>query len=300
MSFERVAGFLALTLAITMTSPAFAGDSNPTTQPYAKFILDFISHTDPSLQAQVEKIDTELREKFGMKPDQTSVGVLDLTKAERLAMINGDRMDYGASVPKIGILLAYFDLTPRAAFELDPTIRKELGRMIKVSDNEMASKYSHLLGLRPIQAVLTKYKLWDEMHGGGIWVGKHYGKDKERYGDPVGDNSHAATVRQLLRYFLLLEQDKLVSPAASKTMKEIFASPDIPFDDIKFVKALKDREGVTLYRKWGTWEDWHHDCAVVTGPGRHYILVAMTKHPQGDDYLVDLATNVDDSLQAKP
>jgi beta-lactamase class A len=153
------------------------------------------------------------------------------------------------------------------------------------------------MGLKQIQTILNREGFYDEKHGGGIWVGKHYGKDKERYGDPVGDNSHAATVRQLLRYFLLLEQGKLVSPAASKTIKEIFASPDIPFDEIKFVKALKDRQGVTLYRKWGTWEDWHHDCAVVAGPGRHYILVAMTRHPEGDEYLVDLATNVDDLLK---
>ena len=45
----------------------------------------------------------------------------------------------------------------------------------------------------------------------------------ERYGDPIGDNAYAATVRQLLRYFLMLEQEKIVSSAASKTMREIFA-----------------------------------------------------------------------------
>ena len=32
-----------------------------------------------------------------MTRDQTAVGVLDLTRAERLAMINPDRIDYGAS-----------------------------------------------------------------------------------------------------------------------------------------------------------------------------------------------------------
>src|SRR5947208_650135 len=108
---------------------------------------------------------------------------------------------------------------------------------------------------------------------------------------------YAATVRQLLRHFPLLEQRKLVSPEASKTMREIFASPDIPHDDIKFVKALADRPGVQIIRKWGTWEDWHHDCAVVTAPGRHYILVALTKHPKGDEYLVDLAQRMDDVMQ---
>jgi len=33
---------------------------------------------------------------------------------------------------------------------------------------------------------------------------------------------------------------------------------------------------------------------------RHYILVALTKHPQGDDYLVELAKQVDDALTQPP
>ena len=143
--------------------------------------------------------------------------------------------------------------------------------------------------------VLNSYHFYDTNHGGGIWVGRHYGGGGERIGDPLSDNSHAATVRQLLRYFLLLEQGKLVSPEASKTMREIFASPDIPHDNIKFVKGLAGRD-VQIIRKWGTWENWFHDSAVITGPGRYYILVAMTRHPKGDDYLVGLAQAVDDLM----
>src|SRR4029078_9789487 len=159
-----------------------------------------------------------------------------------LAMIHPDREEYAASVPKIGILLAYFQMHPEAATNLDPTTQHELGMMAKASNNEMASKFSHELGLKKIQQVLDDYHLYDKDHGGGIWVGKHYGKDTERYVSPVGDNSHAATVRQLLRYFLMLEQGKLVSPEASKKMREIFESPDIPHDSIKFVKGLDGRD----------------------------------------------------------
>ncbi len=126
-------------------------------------------------------------------------------------------------------------------------------------------------------------------------MGKHYGQGSERIGDPLANNSHAATVRQLVRFFLLLEQGKLVSPDASKTMREIFASPDIPPDEIKFVKGLAGRD-VQIIRKWGTWENWFHDSAVVTGPGRHYILVALTHHPKGDDYLIELAKSVNDLM----
>jgi beta-lactamase class A len=150
------------------------------------------------------------------------------------------------------------------------------------------------MGLKEIQRVLDAYQFFDRKHG-GIWMGKHYGPSEERLGDPINDHSHAATVRQLIRFYLLLEQGKLVSPQASKLMREIFASPEIPHDDIKFVKGLADRE-VQLLRKWGSWKDWLHDSAIITGPGRHYILIALTHHPKGDAYLVDLARAVDETM----
>ena len=261
---------------------------------FANYTLAYTTPVDPMLQAKLEKIDSDLRAKFGMTPEQTSVGVLDLNTL-LLAMVRPDREDYGASVPKIGILLAYFQLNPEAATNLDAQTRHELGDMIKQSSNEMAAKYSGELGLEPIQAVLDSYHLYDANHGGGLWVGKHYGKDGERYGDPVGNNSHAATVRQLLRYYLLLEQGKLVSPAASRTMREIFASPDIPHRDDKFVKGLAGRD-VQVLRKAGWWEDWYLDSAIVIGGGRHYIVVAMLHHPKGEDYLVEFARAADDLI----
>ncbi len=261
---------------------------------FQNYTLDYDSRVEAALQARLEAVDNRLRAQFDMTTAQTAVGLLDLNTL-RLAMIHPDREEYAASVPKIGILLAYFQLHPAAATNLDAQIRHELGLMAKASNNETAAKFSTELGLKKIQAVLDSYHFYDTNHGGGIWVGKHYGRTGERYSSPVGDNSHAATVRQLLRYFLLLEQGRLVSPAASKMMREIFASADIPHDDIKFVKGLAGRH-VQIIRKWGSWEDWLHDTAVVTGGGRRYILVALTRHPKGDEYLVELAKVVDDLM----
>ena len=284
-----------LSLCVLVAAIASAA---PATRPFADYVLDYDTPVDPNLQARIESIDAKLRGKHGMSGDDAAVGLLDLTSL-RLAMIHPDRIEYAASVPKIGILLAYFHLHPDAATDLDPTVRRELGQMAKASSNEMAAKYSREIGLKEIQKVLNDYGFYDASRGGGIWVGKHYGKGGERIGDPVADHSHAATVRQLLRYFLMLEQGKLVSPQAGAAMREIFASPEIAHDDIKFVKALQGRDGMQIIRKWGTWEDWRHDAAVITAPGRHYILVGLTHHPKGDDYLVDLAAQVDDLMQGK-
>jgi beta-lactamase class A len=265
---------------------------------FPSYTLEYDTPVDAALQRDVEAIDARLRTRHGIADGLTAVGVLDL-QTRRLALVRPDAVDYAASVPKIGILLAWFQLHPEAALHLDGSTRHELGQMIKLSSNEMAAKYSQLLGLKRIQEVLESYRFYDATRGGGLWVGKHYGQGSERYVDPVGGHSHAATVRQLLRFYLLLEQGRLVSPAASSVMREIFASPEIgPLED-KFVQGLAGR-GLELRRKSGWWETWFHDSAVVTGPGRHYIVVAMTHHTRGDAYLVDFAAAVDDRLAGPP
>jgi beta-lactamase class A len=255
------------------------------------FTLDYGTPVDAELQRKIESIDGQLRARYGMTTAQSAVGVLDLNRL-RLAMIHSDRIEYAASVAKIGILLAWFHRHPEVGDDVEANTRHELGLMIKASSNEMATKFSREMGLAAIQEAINSYGLYDQGHGGGIWMGKHYGKSDERIGDPVGGHSHAATVRQLLHFYLLLEQGKLVSPAASKAMRDIFVSPEIPHDQIKFVKALGGRN-VEILRKWGSWQNWLHDTAIVTGPGRHYILVALTNHPKGDEYLVDFARAID-------
>jgi beta-lactamase class A len=285
--------FALITLAVALVG--CASTSPPSGRAFQDYSLDYDTPIDPAPQARLESIDADLRGKLGMTPEQAAAGVLDL-RTLRLAMIHPDRGEYAASVPKIGILLAYFTLRPGAAKNLDAQTRHELGLMIKSSSNEMAAKFSRELGLKQIQQVLNEGGFYDEKRGGGIWVGKHYGRSGERYGDPVGDNSHAATVRQLLRFYLLLEQGKLLSAEASKVMREIFESPDVPHDRIKFVKALEGRD-VQIIRKWGSWENWLHDSAVMTGGSRHYILVGLTRHSRGDEYLEELAKAVDDAIR---
>jgi beta-lactamase class A len=259
------------------------------------FEMNYDTPTDPTLQRQLEQIDAKLRARFGIAPEQTDVGLLDL-RTHGLAMIHPDQIEYAASVAKVGILLAWFQKHPEAATLLDRQTEHELGLMIKASSNEMATRFSRELGLREIQQVLNEHGFYDAAHGGGIWVGKHYGANSERIGDPVANDSHAVTVRQLIRFYYLLDQRQLVSPAASEKMLEIFRSPDIPHDDHKFVHGLAGRN-LTILRKWGTYEDWLHDSAIIEGPHRRYILIGLTHHPKGDQYLEALAREVDDLMR---
>ncbi len=250
--------------------------------------------TDRGLQRELEAIDRRLRATAGIPEEQTSAGVLDL-RTGRLAWVRPDRMDYAASLPKIGILLAWFDAN-RDAATWDEETRRELGQMIKRSDNAIAAKFSRAMGLPAIQAVLDREGFYDATQGGGLWLGKHYGKSEERFGDPVGNHSHGANVRQVMRFLLRLEQGTLVSAEASRAMRGIFASPGIAHIDDKFVRGLAGR-AVEVRRKAGWWETWAHDAAVVTGGGRHYLIVAMTRHAQGEHYLVEFARAVDDIVK---
>src|ERR1700674_5282802 len=103
-------------------------------------ILDYKTPLDAKLQERLEGIDARLRAKHGISPDQAAVGLLDL-KRLRLAMVHPDRMEYAASVAKIGILLAYFQLHPESATDLQVQTRHELGLMIKASNDEMATRF---------------------------------------------------------------------------------------------------------------------------------------------------------------
>src|ERR1051326_4779740 len=123
------------------TTPLIAQDTH---QAFDHYTLDFTTPVDAALQTKLESLDALLRERYGIGSNLTAVGLLDLKKLQ-LAMIHPDHIEYGASVPKIGILLAWFQLHPEAARQLEPAIRHELGLMIKVSSNEMAAKYSREL-----------------------------------------------------------------------------------------------------------------------------------------------------------
>src|SRR6266705_3258156 len=67
---------------------------------FEHYVLDYDSPVDPKLQAELEKIDTTLRAKYGMTSEQTEVGLLDLNTLQ-LATIHPDREEYAASIAKI-------------------------------------------------------------------------------------------------------------------------------------------------------------------------------------------------------
>ena len=254
------------------------------------------THPDPTLQDALDALDLRLCEELGIQEDARACGVLDLTDL-RLAWIRPDVSFYGASVPKICILLGFLDACRDGSCEWTPDAERELVLMIRRSDNELAAKYSRLVGLERLQALLgsERYQLYDRDGHGGLWCGKHYGIPEPRTADPVGGHSHAATVRQCLRFYLMLEQDRLLDERACQLMRRIFAAPLVDVHNSNFVAGLNGRD-VTLIRKSGLWEDWHLDTARVRHGDRTYLLCGMVRHAEGGKYLSSLARGVDTLL----
>ncbi|NLE59179.1 MAG: hypothetical protein GX616_12520, partial [Planctomycetes bacterium] len=68
---------LAISAAAVICLCSCAAESS--SRSFERYVLTYDSPVDPSLQANVEQIDTRLRERFSMTTEQTAVGVLDLT-----------------------------------------------------------------------------------------------------------------------------------------------------------------------------------------------------------------------------
>ena len=136
-----------------------------------------------------------------------------------------------------------------------------------------------------------RYRLYDPKRNGGLWVGKEYAKSGAWKRDPLHNLSHGATALQVARFYYLLETGQLVSPELSRQMKDILGHPAI---EHKFVKGLKSVHPQSrIYRKSGTWRQYHSDSAIIEHDGRRYIAVALAKSPRGGQWLSDLIVAMD-------
>ncbi len=232
-----------------------------------------------------------------------AVGVVDLSDINdiRFARINGNTMMYAASLPKLAILLAAEQALQDGTLKETPAIRNDMRIMISRSDNGAATRMMQLVGGSPaIEKVLRdpRYELYDPNWGGGLWVGKLYAKGGKRYPDPVMGTSHGATASQVCRFYYLLAMGQLVTRERSAEMLNYMVAPEIRH---KFVYTLfKLVPEAKIYRKSGTWQQWHSDSALVWGPAwRRYIVVGLIEDSRGEQILRNLIPAVEEVLRQK-
>lgn len=241
---------------------------------------------DSSLQRKLNNTLTKLGLNKAVKDKKLSVALVDITRLNkpRVAAVNGDEMLYAASLPKIAILLGAFVEIEQGEMKLDTNTRESLTRMIRVSSNADATRMLNRVGKQRLLGMLQsrKFDLYDPKVNGGLWVGKEYGKSAAYQRDPLHNLSHGATAMQTARFYYMLETGKLVGPRLTREMKSMLGNPGIHH---KFVKGLADYPDAKIYRKSGSWRQWHADSAIVEAQGHKYIIVALAESPNGGAWL---------------
>lgn len=251
---------------------------------------------DPSLQKRLEARLKALGLARAADEGRLAVALVDITDTERprVAEVNGNRMMYAASLPKIAILLGAFHKIESGQMALDEETRALLTQMIRYSSNRAATEMLNRVGKDYLAELLQspRYRLYDARYNGGLWVGKEYGRGKAFRRDPLHHLSHGATAFQVARFYYLLETGQLVSPELTAVMKEILSRPGIAH---KFVKGLlQTHPDARIYRKSGTWRQWHADSAIVEHDGHRYIAVALAEDPHGGEWLTRLIVAMDE------
>ncbi len=250
------------------------------------------------LQHMLEERVASLHLSGAVRSKRLAIALVDITdpSAPKLAQLNGDEMMYAASLPKIAILLAAFERIRAGKLPLNDELRQTMTRMIRYSSNAAATEMIHKVGGEYINEVLEspKYRLYDPRHNGGLWVGKEYAGSKAFHRDPLHHLSHGATAVQVARFYYMLETGQLVSPRFSHEMKRILSRPGISH---KFVKGLQQvYPDVQMYRKSGTWRQWHADSALIEHGNHRYIAVALAHDPHGGDWMKKLIREMDEII----
>lgn len=245
---------------------------------------------DPALQSRLDQL---IKDKGLQKQIQTkrlAITLVDISDLPhpKLAAVNGEQMIYAASLPKIAILLGAFVEMERDALKPDKKLWADMTRMIRYSDNAAASRVLDKIGGERILEILQDpdFALYDPQHHGGLWLGKAYSKGPAYHRDPLNNLSHGATTTQAARFYYLLETHQLINPQLTEKMKEILSKPALKH---KFVKGLQGIPGIKIYRKSGSWKQYHADSALVEFGAHKYIIVALAVSPHGGKWLEELA-----------
>ena len=255
---------------------------------------------DPELQKAMDAALGSSHPEFwsGVQKKEFGFVVADVTDLHhpKVAWYNPNLMLYAASLPKIAIVLGMFVEIERGKINLDSKTRNQLIQTIRHSSNRDATALLRRVGFERLAEILQdeRYgKLYDPDRGGGLWIGKEYGKAPAWRRDPLHGLSHGASAIQAARFYYGAMNGTIIDTKYLSDLEEIFGSPAIRH---KFVKGLQGRKEVEIYRKSGTWRDYHSDSAVIARDNLVYIVVYIDNHPDAGRGAVDGIRIVDDVM----
>lgn len=253
---------------------------------------------DPKLQKEVMAALARLGLDDDARRKKLAVAFVDLSVKgrPRVAAVNGDTMMYAASLPKIAVLLAAFEKIAQGKMEYSDENKALMKAMIRRSNNYSTTELMHRVGKQFIARVLLspRYRLYDPRRNGGLWVGKDYAKSGLWKRDPLHNQSHGATAMQVARFYYLLHTENFVTPEYSREMRAVMSSESGEHIGHKFVKALNVVNPASrFFRKSGSWRTFHSDSVLVERGGKGYIAVALSDHPDGSYWMVQLIIELD-------
>lgn len=209
----------------------------------------------------------------------------------RHAGLNENQMLYAASLPKIAILFAAMIAAQEGELMIDPGLEQDLHKMIRVSCNACATRAMERIGRDRILQTLQRpeFGFYNKDLYGGLWVGKDYASGTAHQRDPLKGLSHGATTFQVARLYYSLVMGTFLDPEHTRRMLDYLARPGISH---KFVKALEGEKDVRIWRKSGSWRNFHADSVLVESTNGRYILVALVEDVDGEQILQQLAADV--------
>lgn len=256
---------------------------------------------DKGLQKKLEAAMHRIGLTEALESGRLSVALVDITdhRRPRVSAINGDKMFYAASLPKIIVMLAVFEKAEAGELTIDQETHEQLYRMIRISSNSDSTALMQKVGKKYIADLVRspRYLLYDPSHNGGLWAGKDYASRGLWRRDPLHNLSHGATTMQIARFFYLLEVGKLVTPQASREMKQILERKG---DGTRFVKGFRQvQPDAKIHRKGGTWRNFHADAALVVRPdGATFIAAGLSESEHGRAWLTKIAIAMDGLIES--
>jgi beta-lactamase class A len=272
-----------LTLALALASYSIRAEL-PADYPLLK------NSASPSLQIQMENIIREKGLWRNVQKGELSLLLAIVTDPDnpKLAEVNGHKMMYAASLPKIAILFGAAVALDEGRLQLTDELHDDMIRMIRYSCNDCATRVLEMVGREELIELLQspEFDFYDASGEGGLWVGKAYDPAPAYHRDPLYNLSHGATAFQVARFYYRLQNGTLVSPEFNELMLEALSNPGIKH---KFVKGLQGITGLNLLRKSGTWRNFHADSALVSSKDQTYIIVGLANNEKGGQWLAQLA-----------
>ncbi len=270
-------------------------------------LVNYSGESTPIRELKCTELQSALKEelyknkqwKSLLERKKMAVGIVDLSDLNnvKFAGLNEDHMMYAASLPKIAVLLAVMRGIHDGEIVETEEIKNDLKLMISKSSNAAATRMIDLVGFEKIEEVLrhADHQFYDEASGGGLWVGKRYAKSGKRYPDPMKGLSHGATASMVCGFYYQLAIGKLIDRERSVEMLEILKDPALHH---KFVNTLnRIAPDASIYRKSGSWKQYHADSALVWAPGRKYILVALVEDTGGESIIRNLVVPLEKVLE---